>query len=379
MSYTTFNMMRALRGIERNRELLMRVQNSRLSMAEKQKVFQAYRKAGLFALIYGIFMVVSSVAIGMIVGFFFAENSDQMIISCLAIVGLVVVEMLILVIVPTVMMKEAKVIIKKMEYGFDGRSNEELAGYALNAQEMKAVSKYKVGTGLWCAAMYIIILVAIILFYVLDNNVVVAIAGTVMAIFCYAMVECCQVNRRKIESGHYKKEHGYYCSRCRNEVAIPYHLLESYNNISRNASGIRILYCSQCGNQVPLYGFDKALKEYRNYKMKYMNNVNNVNHMRNTSNVNNVYNMNNMRNVSNVNNVYNMNNTRNVSNVNNVYNMNNTRNVSNVNNVYNMNNTRNVNNVYNMNNMGNMNNVNNINNRNHMNNVNNMYNNRGTY
>ena len=343
MSYTTLNMMRALRGIERNRELLMRVQNSRLSMAEKQKVFQSYRRAGLFALIYGIFMVVSFVAIGMIVGFFFAEDNDQMIISCLAIVGLVVVEMLILVIVPTVMMKEAKVIIKKMEYGFDGRSNEELARYALNAQEMKALSKYKVGTGLWCAAMYIIILAAIILFYVLDNNVVVAIVGTVMAIFCYAMVECCQVNRRKIESGHYKKEHGYYCSRCRNEVTIPYHLLESYNNISRNASGIRILYCSQCGNQVPLYGFDKALKEYRKYKMKYMNNVNNVNHMNNVNNVNH------MRNTSNVNNVYNMNNMRNVSN---------------------------VNNVNNRNHMGNMNNVNNVNNRNHMNN---MYNNRGIY
>lgn len=207
-------------------------------------------------------------ATAILLGVFFPEDDPEMmmIMFVVLIPSVVVVEMVILVIVPLVLLRETKEIIRKVDLGLDGKSEEELARFALSKKEKKSVSRYKAADVFWSVATFVAAFVTVYLFRALDENIFVAILGGIISLFCYVMEDSCRVERHRIETGYYKKEYGFYCGNCRNEVTIPFEDLEEYTNLRRNEAGIRILFCSKCGTAVPLINFDRELKDYKKYK-----------------------------------------------------------------------------------------------------------------
>ena len=268
MKMNTFRLFSALHRFEEIEKMLNRVEHSKLSIEEKRKVLGAYHNVKKFAWIYGSFMVISLVLFATLLGLFFPEDDPQMmlIVFVVLVPSVVVVETAILVIVPLVLLRGTKEIIRKVDLGLDGKSEEELARFALSKKEKKSVSRYKAADVFWSVATLVAASVTVYLFRALDGNIFVAILGGIVSLFCYGMEDSCRVERHRIETGYYKKEYGFYCGNCKNEVTIPFENLEEYTNLKRNEAGIRILFCFKCGTAVPLFNFDQALKDYKKYK-----------------------------------------------------------------------------------------------------------------
>ncbi len=86
----------------------------------------------------------------------------------------------------------------------------------------------------------------------------------------YNLIANCEVEMHRIKSGYYEKSFGFFCEKCGSEVKINFSELEKYNSLPRNEDGIRVMNCQNCGNPIPFYNFDNALKDYK--KFKSMNN-----------------------------------------------------------------------------------------------------------
>lgn len=84
----------------------------------------------------------------------------------------------------------------------------------------------------------------------------------------YILIDNCDVEMHRIKSGYYEKDFGFHCQKCGTEVKINFEDLEKYESLPRNENGIRVMDCHNCGNPVPFYNFDNALKDYKNYLEK---------------------------------------------------------------------------------------------------------------
>lgn len=81
----------------------------------------------------------------------------------------------------------------------------------------------------------------------------------------YILIDNCDAEMHRIKSGYYEKSLGFFCKKCGSEVKINFENLEKYNSLPRNEQGIRVMNCHNCGNPVPFYNFDNALKDYKKY------------------------------------------------------------------------------------------------------------------
>ncbi len=150
-----------------------------------------------------------------------------------------------------------------------GLTAEQINQLSPNKLEEDLVKSYK-KKNLKCGLMFLLFL-AIEFSIILKLGIpitspITIILTLVITIIWYIKQDTYTVEIHRIESGYYKKDFGFICSKCKTEVKIKFEDIEKYNNLPRDENGIRVMNCPNCNTPVPFCDFDIILKEYQNYK-----------------------------------------------------------------------------------------------------------------
>ena len=264
---TTVN---ATRGLHEMEQQVRDVNNSKLTEEEKQKALKSHNK-----MVKAVFLIVIilTICIGIFMTIGFSIGGVMA-----AIFGMIsMIVMVTVLIVFAIFIKKKRLFsdwvntYEKVDLGFDGLSESEINQLKPQVNEEKVIKYYRKQS--WKYGIIFLIALGIEFSIILGIGIpiyspITIIITIVIAIFWYIKEDTCQVEIHRIKSGYYKKDFGFICQNCKNEVKIKFEEIDKYDNLPRNENGIRFMACSKCNNPVPFYNFDTIKQEYKKYLEK---------------------------------------------------------------------------------------------------------------
>lgn len=125
-----------------------------------------------------------------------------------------------------------------------GLTTEQINQLSPNKLEEDLVKTYK-KKELKCGLMFLLFLVIefsiILKLEVPITSPITIVLTLVITIILYIKQDDYSVEIHRIESGYYKKDFGFICSKCKTELKIKFEDIEKYNNLPKNENGIRIM------------------------------------------------------------------------------------------------------------------------------------------
>lgn len=261
---TTIN---ALHGLSEMESQVQSVKKSNLTEEEKNKALKSHNKMIKITVIIVVILTII-MAVSMTVGF-----------SISAEVGVTISE-IVLIAMPTILItyviiaKKRKLFpdwtnaYEKVDNGFAGLEEQEINRLKPNYKEELLIKKYKkkslVGGLIFLLALVIEFSIILALEISIYSSLTIILTFVITGICCF-FEDTYSAEIHRIKSGYYKQSYGFICEKCKTKVAIKFDELEKYNSLPRNKDGIRVMNCHNCGNPVPFYNYDLALKDYKKY------------------------------------------------------------------------------------------------------------------
>lgn len=155
-----------------------------------------------------------------------------------------------------------------IDKGFDGLTEDEINKLKPDDKEKQLIKEYHkkdVIAGLIFLASLIVEFTIIIKLGIAILSPITSIITLIITAIWYIKMDTYKVEIHRIESGYYKRSFGFICKKCRNKVKINFSEIEKYKDLPKNQSGIKVMKCLNCNNDVEFLNFDLELKDYKDY------------------------------------------------------------------------------------------------------------------
>lgn len=241
------------------------LENSNLSNEEKIRALKSFKKMMITTTI-----VVTIITLFIVIAMFIVLSINETVAAIFLIISLItfIIISLFYVIIARRIFKDWVTLYNKVYNGFDGLTEQEINKLKPNADDKILIKKYRKksliygGVCLLSLALEFYIIIALNVFinsfiFVLVTTIII----TVWGFFEYN----CSTERHRLKTGYYKRNFGYVCMKCKNEVFIEFDKIEIYKDAPRNENGIRVILCPKCKNSVPLYDLDIKYNDYKKY------------------------------------------------------------------------------------------------------------------
>ena len=264
---TTVN---ATRGLHEMEQQVKDVNNSRLTEEEKQKALKSHNKM-VKTIVLIVVILAICMGIFMSIGFSISGKMG-------AIFGAISMVVMVAVLIACLIFIKKKRLFsdwvnayEKVDFGFDGLTEEEINKFKPQSNEEKVIKYYRKQS--WKYGIIFLIALVIEFSIILGIGIpiyspITIIITIVITIVWYIKEDTCQVEIHRIKSGYYKKDFGFLCQNCKSEVKIKFEEIEKYESLPRNENNIRVMPCPKCNNPVPFYNFDLTLEDYKKYLEK---------------------------------------------------------------------------------------------------------------